>query len=163
MRENLASVTSGGGATWCVRHRIEGGRGSTRSAPTPSLGWLWRGLIWARSRPFLREDKDPVIARRLSRAATAAGSDNTFKAVAEEWLAMKRKEWSAVHYSKSQRALERDIFPSLGNLPVDSITPAIIAKAIEDIGSSGAAQPARRTGSRLRSTFPERNEGLPGA
>ena len=46
---------------------------------------------------------------------------------------MKQREWSAVHYAKSRRALERDIYPALGNLPIARITPAIVAKAIEDI------------------------------
>ena len=46
---------------------------------------------------------------------------------------MKQKEWSAGHFTKSARAFERDIYPALGNLPISSITPAIVAKAVEDI------------------------------
>ncbi len=40
---------------------------------------------------------------------------------------MKQREWSAGHHTKSSRAFERDICPALGNLPIASITPAIVA------------------------------------
>jgi site-specific recombinase XerD len=87
------------------------------------------------------------------RAETAAGSDNTFKAVAGEWLTMKQREWSAGHSAKSQRALERDIYPTLGSLPVASITPAIIAKAIEDIHKRDVLETATRILQHLNGVF----------
>ncbi|WP_373889337.1 tyrosine-type recombinase/integrase [Massilia sp. TS11] len=56
-----------------------------------------------------------------------AGARNTFEAVAQKWLQMKRKEWSDGHYSRSARAIERNVVPALGKLPVANITPAMIA------------------------------------
>ena len=79
------------------------------------------------------ENKDPVTERRVNRATNAACTDNTFRTVAQDWLAMKQKEWSAGHYTKSARAFERDIYPALGKLPIASITPSIVAKAVENI------------------------------
>ena len=98
----------------------------------------------AEVKALLLENKDPVAERRVNRATTAAGSDNTFKVVAQKWLAMKKQEWSTVHYVKSQRAFERDIYPALGNLPIANITPAVAAKAIEDIYKRGALETAAR-------------------
>ena len=57
---------------------------------------------------------------------------------------MKQKEWSARHFIKSEHALERDIYTSLGNLPVASITPAMVATAIEDIYKRGVLETATR-------------------
>jgi integrase len=94
-----------------------------------------------------------VTERRISRAATAAGSDNTFKVVAQEWLAMKQREWSAVHHAKSQRALERDIYPAIGALPIASITPAIVAKAVEDIHKRDVLETATRILQHLNGVF----------
>jgi hypothetical protein len=89
----------------------------------------------------LLESKYPVTERPVSRAATAAGSVNSFKAVAQEWLAMKQRAWSAVHYAKSQRVFERDIYPGIGSLPIASTSPAIVAKAIADIHQGDVATP----------------------
>ena len=35
----------------------------------------------------LLENNDPVTARRVNRASNAASADNTFEAIAGEWLA----------------------------------------------------------------------------
>lgn len=146
-------ITPAGGATWRVKYRLEGKEKIYSVGPYPlvSLGAARAEL--AEVKALLLENKDPVTERRVSRAATAAGSDNTFKAVAQEWLAMKQREWSAVHYAKSQRALERDIYPSIGNLPVASITPAIIAKAIEDIHKRDVLETATRILQHLNGVF----------
>jgi integrase len=79
---------------------------------------------------------DPVKARFVERAATVAAGEDTFEAIAREWLA-DRKRWSAVHRKKSVRALERDVFPYIGRLPVKDITPAMVAKVIERIADRG--------------------------
>lgn len=102
---------------------------------------------------LLRENKDPVTQRRINRAEASASSDNTFEAVAVKWLDMKKKEWSAGHHTKSSRALERDIYPSLGKLPIASITPAIVAKVIEDIHKRGVLETATRILQHLNGVF----------
>ncbi|MCP5244778.1 MAG: site-specific integrase [Burkholderiales bacterium] len=57
---------------------------------------------------------------------------------------MKQREWSEGHFTKSVRAFERDIYPLLGKLPVASITPAIVAKTIEDIHKRDVFETATR-------------------
>lgn len=146
-------ITPAGGATWRVKYRIEGKEKIYSIGPYPLVSLAAARVELGEVKALLLENKDPVTARRVNRAATTAGSDNTFKAVAKEWLAMKQKEWSAVHYSKSQRALERDIYPSLGNLPVASITPAIVAKAIEDIHKRDVLETATRILQHLNGVF----------
>ncbi|MGQ0657196.1 MAG: tyrosine-type recombinase/integrase, partial [Chromatiales bacterium] len=128
-------------------------RKSTPWAPTPSSTWRRRGVELGEVKALLLENKDPVTERRVSRAATAAGSDNTFKAVAQEWLAMKQREWSGVHYAKSTRAFERDVYPAVGNLPIASITPAIVTKAIEDIHKRDVLETATRILQHLNGVF----------
>ncbi len=146
-------ITPAGGATWRVKYRIEGKEKIYSVGPYPLVSLAAARVELGEVKALLLENKDPVTARRVNRAATATGSDNTFKAVAKEWLAMKQKEWSTVHYSKSQRALERDIYPSLGNLPVASITPAIVAKAIEDIHKRDVLETATRILQHLNGVF----------
>lgn len=94
-----------------------------------------------------------MTARRVNRAASAADTGNTFKAVAQEKLAMKQKEWSTGHYTKSARALERDIYPAIGNLPIASITPAIVAKAVENIHKRDVLETATRILQHLNGVF----------
>ena len=146
-------IPPAGSANWRIKYRIEGKEKIYSVGPYPLVSLAAARVERGEVKALLLENKDPVTARRVNRAATAAGSDNTFKAVAQGWLAMKQKEWSAIHYSKSQRALERDIYPALGNLPVASITPAIVAKAIEDIHKRDVLETAMRILQHLNGVF----------
>ena len=137
-------IPPAGRANWRIKYRIEGKEKIYSVGPYPLVGLAAARVELAEVKALLLENKDPVTERRVNRAATAAGSDNTFKAVAQDWLAMKQKEWSARHFIKSERALERDIYTSLGNLPVASITPAMVATAIEDIYKRGVLETATR-------------------
>jgi integrase len=84
-----------------------------------------------------RRGVDPVKARYVLKANQIAAGEDTFEAVAREWLTDRRTRWSAVHRKKSTRALERDVFPYIGKLPVADITPAMVSKVIERIVKRG--------------------------
>ena len=83
-----------------------------------------------RVREQARQGVDPVKARYVLKANKVAAGEDTFDAVAREWMA-DRTRWSATHRQKSVRALERDVFPYLGKLAVGEITPAMVSKVIE--------------------------------
>lgn len=128
-------ITPARNATWRIKYRIAGKEKIYSIGPYPAITLAAARIELAEVKALLRAHKDPVVERRISRASNAAASDDTFRVVAEQWLSMKRNEWSATHYTKSARAFERDIYPSLGNLPVASITPAIASSVIEHINN----------------------------
>ena len=66
---------------------------------------------------------------------------------------MKQREWSAGHHAKSARAFERDIYPAIGKLPIADITPAIVAKTIEDIHKRDVLETASRILQHLNGVF----------
>lgn len=146
-------ITPAGGATWRVKYRIEGKEKTYSVGPYPLVSLAAARAELGEVKALLLENKDPVSERRISRAATAASADNTFQAVAGEWLAMKKKEWSPGHFTKSARAFERDIYPAIGKLPIASITPAIVAKAVEDIHKRDVLETASRILQHLNGVF----------
>ena len=146
-------ITPAGGTTWRVKYRMEGKEKIYSVGPYPLVSLAAARLELGEVKSLLLDNKDPVTARRLNRAATAAESDNTFEAIAQDWLAMKQGEWSTVHYAKSRRALERDIYPALGNLPISSITPAMVAKAIEGIHKRDVLETAMRILQHMNGVF----------
>ncbi|MGI8739807.1 MAG: tyrosine-type recombinase/integrase [Gammaproteobacteria bacterium] len=146
-------IPPAGSANWRVKYRIEGKEKIYSVGPYPLVSLAAARVALGEVKAQLLESKDPVAERRVNRAEAAAGSDNTFKAVAQEWLTMKQREWSAVHYTKSARAFERDIYPAFGNLPIARITPAIVAKAIEDIHKRDVLETATRILQHLNRVF----------
>lgn len=146
-------VTPAGGTTWRIKYRIEGKEKIYSIGPYPLVSLAAARVELGEVKALLLENKDPVTERRVNRAATAACAENTFQAVAGEWLAMKQKEWSIGHYTKSSRAFERDIYPAIGKLPVANITPAIVAKAVEDIHKRDVLETATRILQHLNGVF----------
>jgi integrase len=106
-----------------------------------------------RVREQVKHGRDPVKARQLARAANAAASDTTFRGVAEEWLALRQQRWSPIHYKKTKEALERDVLPYLGALPVDEITPDLVAAVIKKIVQRGANETASKVLWNVRQVF----------
>lgn len=146
-------ITPAGGALWRIKYRIEGKEKTYSVGPYPQVSLATARIVLDEVKALLRENKDPVTQRRINKAETSASSDNTFAAVAGVWLAMKQKEWSAGHFTKSSRAFERDIYPAIGKLPIASITPAIVAKAIEDIHKRDVLETATRILQHLNGVF----------
>jgi len=146
-------ITPAGGATWRIKYRIDSKEKIYSIGTYPRVSLAAARVELTEVKALLRENKDPVTQRRIGRAETSAASDNTFVAVAGEWLTMKQKEWSAGHYTKSSRAFERDIYPSIGKLPIANITPAIVAKAVEDINKRDVLETATRILQHLNGVF----------
>jgi integrase len=138
------TLTPAGSPVWRLKYRYNGKERLYAVGVFPEIGLeaarMERDLVKA----HLRDGRDPLKARQLMRATAAASSDSTFVGAAEEWLTKKKRDWSDIHYSKSRQAIERDVLPFLGHLPVGEITPAMVARVIEKIVTRGAVETASK-------------------
>ncbi len=140
-------------ASWQVRYAY-GGKTRTFSvglAGETSLAEARaaRALI----REQLEQGLDPVTERRAKRAERVADSQQTFAGVAADWLAKQKGEWTPVHFTKSSRALERDVMPALGKLPVSRISTTMIAGVIDRIQKRGVRDTTQKILQHVRSVF----------
>lgn len=160
------TLTRSGTPIWRIKYRLPGpgrnvlaNKSATSHEMTYSIGqYPAVGLEDARKerdavKALLKEGRDPVQARKLTQAAGMMSGENTFERVAADWLAKHRKEWSAVHYEKSSRALERDVFPRLGKLPAKDIRPAMVSAVIESIVRRGARDTAMKVLQHVNGVF----------
>ncbi len=83
------------------------------------------------------QGNDPVSARRVKKAENVSATDQSFESAFRMWLTMKEKEWSPHHFKISKRAIERDVLPTLGKLPIRDITPSHVSGVIEQIAKRG--------------------------
>jgi integrase len=146
-------ITRAKTASWRIKYRIEGKEKSYTIGTYPQSSLAQARLELKEVKASLNKGRDPVVVRRITMAQAAAHSESTFRAVAEEWFAMKEKEWSLTHHTKSKRAFERDIYKALGELPIESITPSVIAKAIETINKRDVLETATRILQHLNGVF----------
>lgn len=137
-------LTPAGTPAWRVKYRLGGKERIYAIGTYPEITLDAARTEREAIKSHLRDGRDPVQARKLNQAANAAASGDTFEVVAADWLVKQKKDWSSIHYDKSSRAIERDVMPRLGKLPVREITPAMIAGVVEAIVKRGARDTAAK-------------------
>ena len=140
-------------ASWQVRY-VYGGKTRTFSVGLAGETSLAEArAVRALIREQLQQGLDPVTERRAKRAERIADSQQTFASVAADWLAKQKGEWSAIHLAKSSRALERDVMPTLGKLPVSRISTTMVAGVIDQIQKRGVRDTTQKILQHVRSVF----------
>ncbi|WP_368039967.1 tyrosine-type recombinase/integrase [Sphingomonas bacterium] len=101
----------------------------------------------------LCEGHDPSIAKNLEIEANLEAGRQTFERIAREWHENATPQWAKVHGSDVIRSLERDVFPSIGTLPIAQLTPPIVLGVLREIEARGSIETARRIRQRISATF----------
>lgn len=136
------TITPAGTPVWRLKYRIGGKERIYAIGIYPQVSLRDARTARDLTKARLREGRDPTQARQVGRVAQIVASGNTFEFVARAWLEKRKAGWSEIHYRQSQRALERDVFPTLGALPVGEIKSSMVARAIERIANRGAVATA---------------------
>lgn len=96
----------------------------------------------ARCRQLVKQGIHPSHDKKATQARRRADSANTFEAIGQEWLEKNRKHWAPRNYGDIKRALEKDVFPDVGSLPIRQVTAAHILAILDKVDARGAASMA---------------------
>lgn len=135
-------VSSNGSKRWFAKYRHGGKekRLALGNYPEVSLKEARDGRDAARK---VRETgADPVQARKVAKAAAAISAAHTFEAVARELHGIKAPGWSETHAAQWLRAIEKDLFPWIGSMPIADVEAPVLLAAIRRIEKRGATQMA---------------------
>ena len=86
-------------------------------------------------RKLVANQIDPADVKRQRQQQLLAAHSNTFESLAIEWLDVKRSKLSAYYAKQIMQRFEKDIFPKIGNRPIQKITAPdllAVAKKIEE-------------------------------
>ncbi|EFH9647201.1 tyrosine-type recombinase/integrase [Escherichia coli] len=75
--------------------------------------------------------------------------ESIFSNVAKNWFAIKRNSVTPDYAKDIWRSLEKDIFPAIGEIPVQEIKARILIEALEPIKARGALETVRRLVQRI--------------
>ena len=137
-------VYPNGSKYWVYRYRYLG-KEKTLSLgiyPLVSLADARRKLFEART--LLSDGQDPSEARKEAKRQAILSAENTFEAVAREWVAMKGAAWTPRYADFITNRLEKDLFPPLGARPINDITAPELLSAVRLIEKRGALDLAGR-------------------
>jgi len=89
---------------------------------------------------------DPGEHKSDLKRAIVRDAENSFQAVALEWIGKRSGAWSDGYKKKILKILNKNVFPYIGADPVNRITPSILMnKCLERIEERGALEIAGRT------------------
>jgi integrase len=146
-------VTPSGGKLWRWNYAYDG-----RQKRMAFGGYPLVSLIEARAKrdeayTALCEGRDPAIARKLQIEANIEAARQTFERVARRWHENARGQWAKRHANDVMRSLERDVFPTIGDLPVADLTPPLILAVLREIEARGSIETAKRILQRISAVF----------
>jgi hypothetical protein len=138
------TITPAGTPVWRSKYRYAGKERLYAIGTYPQVSLERARAARDAIKEHLREGRDPLQVRRLEKASGIAASTHTFRSVSDQWFAKRREGWSAIHYEKSRRAFERDVFPRIGALPVSRIGAPMVADVMEAVLKRGARDTAAK-------------------
>lgn len=146
-------VTPTGSKLWRYRYRYAG------KAKMLSLGaWPDVGLAEARerrneARKLLNQGSDPSAVRQSEKRRAQQAANNTFKAVALEWIEVKAHEWTKLQHDKELARLENHAFPWIGRMPIAEVGVAEVRPLLSRLAKRGALDQAHRLRQQLSRVF----------
>lgn len=87
---------------------------------------------------ILCDGRDPAVAKKLRIEVNLEAARQTFELVAQEWHGNAKAQWATIHANDIIPSLERDVFPSIGALPVAQLTPPLILGVLHEIEARGS-------------------------
>jgi len=141
------------GKYWRMAYRFDGKQKTLALGvyPAVSLASARRQRDQAKERLAAGEDPGPV--KKAIRRAASRSAGITLQSVAEDWLKLTQAKRAANTNRRVRSWFERDIFPTLGGLPIDAIRPLDVLDALRVIEARGAVDSAHRVRGYLSQLF----------
>lgn len=137
-------VTAAGGRYWRMKYRFGGKEKRLAFGVYPTVGLKEARELREAAKQALARGEDPSALKKAARASVETAAANTVRAVGLDWLAIQKDGWSDTHYVREERNLRKDVFPYLGNRPIQHIEPPELLKVIRKVEERGALDVAHR-------------------
>jgi integrase len=135
-------VTPEGRRYWRLKYRYGGKEKLLALGVFPEVTLAEARDARDKARALLRAGHDPSRQRRELRDAREAAAGNSFEAVARLW--MHRQTVADVTAAKQRWLLESFLFPEVGSMPINEISPNKLLAALRKIEATGKLETAAR-------------------
>jgi integrase len=130
-------VRPDGARYWQLRYTMAGKESTYQIGSYPAKSLEEARDEAAKARKLVAAGIRPSIDRKVQRARNVERGEATFKAVAEEWLARNKADWSSHHYERNSGILTRILCPDLGPLPIEDISEPVLLRVLKQHYDSG--------------------------
>lgn len=138
-------VMPNGSRLWRFDYRFASKRRTLSLGKYPITGLADARRARDSARELLENNIDPSEKRKLDKLAVTIAASNTFKAIAEEWLARTEREGRSPRTIEKNRWLLELVYGAIGSRPVSAITAQELLLALRKIEMRGRYETARRS------------------
>ncbi|EOA1647904.1 tyrosine-type recombinase/integrase [Escherichia coli] len=146
-------VVPSGSRYWRMKYRFNGKEKRMAFGVYPAVSLAQARALRDDAKKKLAEGIDPSLAKKEEKLVRDVQLNNTFQAVALEWHGTKVSRWSEGYASYIIEAFNKDIFPYIGQQPVNEIKPLVLLNVLRRIESRGATEKAKKVRQRCSEVF----------
>lgn len=146
-------VQPNGSKLWRFRYRFAGRENMLTFGAFPATSLSAARSKRDEAKKLIAGGTDPSAKRRLDKIAAATAAQNTFGAVAAEYLANMEANGAAEATKSKNRWMLEDLAAPLAGRPIAEIVPAEILDVLRRIEKSGRRETARRLRGVMGSVF----------
>lgn len=143
----------GGSRLWRMKYRVGGKEKLLSFGAYPEVTLAEARKRRDEARAVIRDGGDPAAKKRAQKVAAKVGAENSFSAVAAEWLAKQKAKMAPATYEKARWTLEDLVGPWLGARPIADIDAPEVLQVLRRIEARGAHETAHRTKQRCGQIF----------
>ena len=130
-------VTPAGGKLWRMQYRFAGKQKLLAFGAYPDIGLKEARERRDEARKMLANGKDPGEVKKAQKAAIATAGANTFETVAREWFGIWSTNVSPATASRQLANLEKNVFPTLGGVPVSDVRSKTVLDTLKAVELRG--------------------------
>ncbi|WP_174510687.1 integrase domain-containing protein [Klebsiella oxytoca] len=144
-------VKTSGKKLWRFRYQrpVSGSRTNLSLGSYPALTLAAARQIRDQHLTTLAQGMDPQQQQELASEQRQIELDSIFSTVAANWFQIKSRSVTEDYAKDIWRSLDKDVFPTIGSIPVQEIKARTIVEALEPIKARGALETVRRLVQRI--------------
>lgn len=146
-------VVPSGSRYWRMKYRFNGKEKRMAFGVYPAVSLAQARALRDEAKKKLAEGIDPSFAKKEEKLVRDVQLNNTFQAVALEWHGTKVSRWTEGYASDIIEAFNKDIFPYIGQLPVNGIKPLVLLNVLRRMENRGATEKAKKVRQRCSEVF----------
>jgi integrase len=137
-------VTPDGARYWRMDYRFGRKRRTLALGVYPTVTLAGARERREEARRLLAKAIDPSAAKKAGQRAALIANENTFEAIAREWISRQHKRLALKYSALLLARLEADIFPHIGTRPIAEVNAPELLEVLRRVEKRGVIETARR-------------------
>lgn len=125
-------VSTSGTKSWRMDFAFAGKRFTYTMGKYPQLTLAGARVQRGEIKQMLQNGINPAADKKIKKEIARAQTEDTFRAIGEDWYQSKADNRSKPWREANRLYLDRDLYPTLGNLPIRDITAKLLLAVLEN-------------------------------